>query len=64
MRAIAKENLGYDEYPYTNWIKGNEYQCEFKDNDKRADLVDEKGITFHFVGNARKYLSKTFDFKQ
>lgn len=62
MRAIAKDDLGYPEYPYVNWVKGQEYSCELKDNGKKLDLVDEESVVFHFVGKSKENLSQVFDF--
>lgn len=60
MKAVAKDNLKYDEYPYTNWLKGNEYDC-WEDRDLLR-IVDEQGAIFNFTGVARNDLPEVFDF--
>lgn len=60
MKVVAKENLKYDEYPYINWIKGNEYDC-WEDRDLLC-IDDEQGSVFHFTGVARSRLPEIFVF--
>jgi hypothetical protein len=48
MKVIAKDSVGYPEYPYTNWIKGNEYWCE--EEEDLLKVADEQGVTFYFTG--------------
>lgn len=62
MKAVAKENLGYKEYPYVNWEKGQEYPCELLEEGKRLDIVDQEGVTFHFKEKAKEDLSQIFEF--
>lgn len=61
MKAIAKDDIGYQEYSYINWKKGQEYECW--ENGHIFHIVDEKGVRFNFTGQARNELGKVFRFK-
>lgn len=60
MKAIAKNNFKYDEYPYTNWIKDHKYECQ--EDDHILQIQDEQGVTFYFSGMAKSNLGEIFDF--
>lgn len=62
MKVMAKENLGYSEYSYVNWEKGNSYPCELSDDGKRLDVTDKEGVVFHFSGKAKENLKQVFKF--
>lgn len=61
MKVIAKDDIGYDEYPYVNWRKGITYNCELK-HENHLDITDEQGVVFHFSGWAKDNLNQVFDF--
>jgi uncharacterized protein (DUF779 family) len=64
MKAIAKRNMGYPEYPYINWIKGHEYNA-IEHTLSYIDIIDEKGIVFHFQGTKEDLtMNLAFDFKE
>lgn len=62
MKVIAKDNLKYDEYPYTNWLKDQEYDCH--EDEDLLEIVDEQGVVFYFSGRAKDNLGQVFDFIQ
>ncbi len=55
------DNLKYPEYHYINWRKGMSYNCSLI-TENQVDIIDDKGIVFHFTGNAMKKLNKVFIF--
>ncbi len=61
MIAIPKDHIGYEEYPYVNWIKGEEYQAI--EHEDLIQIADEKGSFFNFAGRAKERLHEVFDFK-
>jgi hypothetical protein len=56
--ATCSETMGYDEYPIANWHKGEEYG--YKDDGRVLTLGSETG-SFHFIGNARDFMRKSFN---
>jgi hypothetical protein len=62
VKVIAKDNYKYDEYSYTNWIEGNEYDCV--DKGHTIEIADERGHVFHFTGKAKDSLDQCFIFVQ
>ena len=60
MKVIAKDDIGYPEYPYLNWKKDQEYDCW--ENNHILHIVDEKGVRFNFTGKARIRLPEVFEF--
>lgn len=60
MWALANNDIKYPEYPYTNWVRGEMYECIPK-GDKLV-LADERGCHFFFTGEARKRLTEVFTF--
>lgn len=61
LKAIPKCDLGYPEYPYINWVKGQEYECIICDD--TIKIADEQGCTFYFSTRAKEKLNEIFDFK-
>jgi membrane-bound lytic murein transglycosylase len=63
MKALAKRDMGYPEYPYTNWIQGNKYAYTYYEDRFQTDVVDEQGVTFHFCGRPEDLIAtNSFDF--
>ncbi len=61
MKAIAKDNLFYPEYNYTNWLKGKEYDCW--EHEDLLRITDEHGVVFNFVGTSKdNVLKNVFEF--
>jgi hypothetical protein len=60
LKAIAKDNLYYPEYNYTNWLKGKSYDC-WEENDLLR-IVDERGVVFNFFEKTRDCLNDRFEF--
>lgn len=65
MKAIAKRDMGYSEYPYTNWIQGNKYDYRYDEKEFITHVFDEKGVEFHFCGKPEDLVAtNSFDFEE
>lgn len=63
MKAMARRDMGYPEYSYTNWIKGNKYNVRYEEESFVTHVIDEQGIEFHFCGKPEDLTATdSFDF--